>query len=325
MNPQPPTDREDLSITLPITQAAWQIAQQFARQQPTPEKLAQVLSNTLAVLIVHDYLQMLGIPTDLNASDSWNPVVRMCADVADLAVIGVGRLECRPLQIGESSCRIPLEVWEDRIGYIPVQLNGERREGKILGFVPSVAGERLPIAQLQPIEALSDRLSQLTSLITPSHSLAGGESVVNLSQWFRQIFETGWQEVESLLNPSQSRLAFRFRETASPSENPMVRRGKLIDLGMQLAGHSIALIVEIKPQEVDLTHICLQVYPTANQTYLPPHLKLSVFDDTGSLLLEATSRSKDNYIQLQLNGEPGEFFSAEISLGEASITEQFVI
>ena len=325
MNTQQPTASEDLSIILPITEAARQIAQQFARQQPTSEKSVQVLSNTLAVLVVNDYLQMLGIPTDLKASDSWNPAVRICANVADLEVIGIGRLECRPLRVGDVSCCIPLEVWEDRIGYIPVQVDGELREGKILGFVASVAVETLPISQLQPIEELSDRLHQLSPKIAFSHSLTGGDAKVNLSQWFQNTFEAGWQEIEALLNASQTRLAFRFRDSASPKENPLVRRGKLIDLGMQLAGFSVALIVEMKPQEEGTTHICLQVHPTGSQTYLPPNLQLVVFDETGSPLLEANSRRKDNYIQLQLKGEPGECFSVKVALEQTSITEKFVI
>lgn len=325
MNPQQPTASEDLSITLPITEAARQIAQQFARQQPTPEKAAQVLSNTLAVLAVDGYLQMLGIPTNLKASDSWNPAVRMCADVADLEVIGIGRLECRPLHMGDVSCHVPLEVWEDRIGYLAVRLDRELKAGMILGFVPSVTGENLPVSQLQPIEELSDRLHQVAQSLAPAHSLAEDNVKVNLSQWFQNTFEAGWQEVEALLNTSQTSLAFRFREAASRKEERPIRRGKLIDLGIQLAGQSVALILEIKPSEGGTTHVCLQVHPTGSQTYLPPNLQLAVFDETGSPVLEANSRRKDNYIQLQLNGEPGECFSVKVTLAQASITEQFMI
>ena len=58
------------SIPLSITQAAFKRAQQFARLQPTKEKKCWVYFNTLAVCVVNDYMQMIGIPTDLQASDS---------------------------------------------------------------------------------------------------------------------------------------------------------------------------------------------------------------------------------------------------------------
>ena len=70
---------KDFSLSLPITQAARRIAQEFAAEQPTPQKSEQVRLNTLAVCVVNDYLQMMAIPTDLTANDSWNPVVRLCA------------------------------------------------------------------------------------------------------------------------------------------------------------------------------------------------------------------------------------------------------
>src|ERR687886_2996272 len=92
---------QDLSILMPITQESLQFAQQFANEQPTPEKALQVYLNTLAVCTMNNYLRIMDIPTDLTASDSWNPVVRLAADVADLWVVGMGRLECRPISATE--------------------------------------------------------------------------------------------------------------------------------------------------------------------------------------------------------------------------------
>ncbi|NER96200.1 MAG: DUF1822 family protein, partial [Symploca sp. SIO1B1] len=40
---------------------------------------------------------------------------------------------------------------------------------------------------------------------------------------------------------------------------------------------------------------------------------------------EVTARQADIYIQLKLNGQPGEQFSVSVALGEGSITEDFVI
>lgn len=314
-------DIEDCSLTLPITIEARRIAQQFSRQQPTPEKAEQVRLNTLAVRSVNDYLQMMGIPTDLASSDSWNPIVRLCANVADLEVIGLGRLECRAIAASEQTCYVPPEVWEDRIAYVVVQLDEARGESKMLGFAKQATQEHLPIGQLQPLENLLLHLNQLSS---------AKSTVTNLSHWLKNTFESGWQTVESALNPAAN-LTFSFRKADRDDRTDFnlagdrTRRAKLIDLGMQLAGHSVALVVELRPESPQKTSILLQVHPTGNQLYLPPLLQLVVLDESGAIFLEAKARRADNYIQLQFSGSVGERFSVKVALDEVSITENFAI
>ena len=322
---------QDFALPLPITQAARRIGRQFASGQPTAEKADQVLLNTLAVCLVNDYLQMMGVPTDLTASDSWNPTVRLCADTADLEVTGVGRLECRPIRANEQTCYIPPEVWEDRIGYVVVQLNEPFREATVLGFTQTAAMEHLPINELQPLEYLLDHLSQLMQPVAQPKSVTSSKTLVNLSQWVQEVFETGWQTVEALFGPGQASLAFSFRrtersrETDANSLEASVKRAKLIDLGMLLAGHSVALIVELRSESNQKTGIRLQVHPTGSQIYLPPQLQLIVLDEFGEIFLEAQARSADNYIQLQFSGKPGERFSVKVALGDISIMENFML
>ena len=322
---------EDFTLPLPITQTARRIAHQFASLQPTPQKAEQVRLNTLAVYVVNDYLQMMGIPCDISKSDSWNPFVRLVADVADLEVTGVGRLECRPMKAYEQTCSIPAEVWEDRIGYVVVKIDESFREAVVLGYTQTAAIEELPVSQLRPPEDLIDRLSQLMQPKLSPSSVAPSRMRVNLSQWLQDVFETGWQTVEAVLNPAQQNLAFSFRsantfaETDYDSPDTRRRRPKLIDLGMQLSGHPVALIVEIIPGSDQNTDVLLQVYPTGNETYLPPLLQLTVLDESGATFLEAQARSADNYIQLEFSGNSGERFSVKVSLGDASITEDFVL
>ena len=322
---------EDFALPLPITQAARTIAQQFATQQPTPHKAEQVLLNTLSVCVVNDYLQMMGIPTNLAASDSWNPIVRLCSDVADLEVPGIGRLECRPLRSTEQICHIPPEVWSDRIGYVMVQIDESLREASLLGFTPSVATLELPINQLRSPEDLIDRLQELMHPTTaPASSLNHSfrSTQANLSQWLNNVVEAGWQTVETLLTPPESNLAFSFRGDLVAPElkkpEAAVRKAKLIDLGIENTDIFVALVVEINPESEGKTNILLQVHPMGNQTYLPPSLQLIVLDD-GSTFLEAESRNADDYVQLEFSGTPGEQFSVRVALGNASIQEDFVI
>lgn len=320
---------EEFSLPLPITEANRKIAQEFAAQQPTPEKVEQVRLNTLAVCVVNYYLQMLGISTDLKASDSWNPVVRIFSNVADLEVVGLGRLECRSITVDEQTCYIPPEVWSDRIGYVVVRFDELFREASVLGFAQT-AMEHLPISELQPLEDLLSHLSLLREPVTQIALQSGATSqIVNLSQWLQNVFEMGWQTIEFLLGPAQTNLDFSFRraDTKEPESQPGggVRRAKLIDLGMQLAGHSVALTVELRPESEQKTDIVLQVHPTGSQIYLPPLLQLIVIDESEETFLEAQARSTDNYIQLHFRGEPRERFSVRVALGDVSITENFVI
>lgn len=292
--------------------------------------------NTLAVCAVNDYLQMMGIPCDLKASDSWNPVVCLFDDVADLEVVGLGRLECRAIAPNQSSCYIPPEVWSDRIGYVVVQLDELRSQAIMLGFAKQVTRKHLEIDSLLPLEDLLAHLSLQERAAKASTSGMNqlpmpvdlGKTAVHLSQWLQNVFDSSWQTVESLLNPA---LALGFRKAndsnATDSEylDPHVRRAKLIDLGMQLAGNSIALVVELRPESEHKTSILLQVHPTGNQIFLPPLLQMIVLDETQAVFLEAKARRADNYIQLQFNGTTGERFSVKLALGEVSITENFTI
>lgn len=315
-----PNNIECFALPLPITQTARQTAQQFANQQQTPQKSEQVRLNTLAVCAVNDYLQMLDVPTDISAGDSWNPVVRLCADVADLEVLEIGRLECRPLKMQEQTCHIPPEVWLDRIGYVIVQIDESLRQVSVLGFT-STAAVSVPVSQLRPIEDLIGYLHQLQH--------AAASRMVNLSQWLEEIFETAWQPVEVLMNPASSNMAFGFRNNLdfrdTNASSISVRRARLIDLGIQLAGHPVALIVELRPESKQKTDILLQVHPTDNQTYLPPLLQLIVLDESGATFLKAQARNVDDFIQLEFSGTLGERFSVKVALGDDSITENFVL
>ena len=311
------------ALPLPITRRAIALADQFAHRHPV-EKATQVRLNTLAVCVVNDYLQMMGIAADPTASDSWNPVSQLCADVADLEVLGVGKLECRPFLVnGQTNdiCNVPPEVWEDRIGYVVVQINEATQEASLLGFVERANGA-LPLSELRSPEVLLDHLDRLM------HPVAAASSMANLSQWLQNTFEAGWQTVDSLLNPPSLDYGFRGRESAAPQDNLQnslqgsLRRAKLIDLNIQMP-HPVALVVELTPED-EQTAICLQVHPT-DTTYLPPDLRLAVLDEAGEIFLEAQSRGTDNYIQLQFSGQLGETFRVQVAIADASVVESFVI
>jgi len=301
-----PKNIKEKSIPLPITQAALQTAQQFASQQPTQEKKEQVYFNTLAVCVVNDYMEMMDIPTDLRASDSWNPAMRLYADVADLKLTQLGHLECRPLRSGTMSY-IPPEVPDDRIGVVVVEISAEAQEATMLGFTKTVRTGELSINQLQPVDDLLEHLDRLER----------NQDEVNLSQWLQNIFEAGWQSVSEILAPKVPNQAFRYGSG--------VTRGKLIDLGLQLPGQSVVLVVTLTSKtEVEII-IKVQLYPTGEQAYLPDNITVKVLDGEGAAVMEAHARTANTHIILEFSAQLGERFSVRLELGDISVAENFVV
>lgn len=124
--------------TVPLRHEAHRLAKQFATEQVTPQKGKQVYLNTLAVYAVHSWLKLLQIETDLGQGDSWHLGKRAFLDVADLVLPGIGRLECRPILPGETIFSLPLEVTDDRIGYVAVRISESLDEARLLGFVRAI-------------------------------------------------------------------------------------------------------------------------------------------------------------------------------------------
>jgi hypothetical protein len=214
------------------------------------------------------------------------------------------------------------------VGYIVVEIDELSLEATVLGFTQTVTSEELPIRQLQAIDDLIDVLNPLDE---PQQIPTVARTRVNLNQWLTNVFEQGWQTVESLFAPTEPEFAFNFRSAPDSVMDELavsdegISRAKLIDLGMQLAGYPVALVVKLQPESERKTHILLQLHPTGGQIYLPPFLQLTVLDESGLIFLEAQARSADNYIQLQFSGLPGEPFSVKVALGDASVTEDFVV
>jgi hypothetical protein len=183
-----------------------------------------------------------------------------------------------------------------------------------------------------------------------------------LSQWLSPHLQTtlmaGWQIVSAGFNPPQLQFAYRSSggslDTAAKVQalvdllrtteddetlwaaveslwkidpgNPAagVRRNKVIDLGMQVAGEAVALAVAIVPKGEQIA-VLLQVYPIENDVYLPANLKLMILDAAGQILKTVTARQADLCLQLKLAGAVGERFGVRVALGEVGLTESFVL
>lgn len=326
---------DTLTFTGPISPDARRRAEHLSRQQPTPEKGERVRLNTLSVSFVNSYLQYMGFETDLESSDSWDPVQQTLMDVADLSLKNLGALECRPILEGEKFVYIPEEAQSDRIAYVVVQISKSYREAKLLGFVKEVASDLLSISQLQSLEDLLEYLEELVKSVETQNFASDSGSVetrsfaslhtpnktlIKLKQWLDNIFDAGWQEVETLLGTQAINPAWSLRSEAGA----FLSRGKLIDFGT-LTDQAVVLVVTLPPDNEEEMDIIVEIHPTIGQDYLPPNLQLTVLDFEGVSVMEAQTRSGNKNIQLQFSGEEGERFSVKVALGDVSVVEDFMI
>jgi hypothetical protein len=310
------------TFTGPISPEARHQAEQFYRQQATPEKGEQVRLNTLAISFVNFYLECMGFETELEAGDSWDPVQQTLLDVADLSLKSLGCLECRPVLVNAQFVYVPPEVQANRIGYVAVQINESLREATVLGFVKQASTELLPLDRLQPLEDLLEYLEDLSQakqadLATQSPVIS--RNPVNLKKWLDNIFEAGWQEISDVLYPQPTYKAWNLRDT------DFAIGGKQIDLGKHMATQSVVLVVAFSPENLQETDIIVEVHPTSEQTYLPPNVQVSVLDFEGVAIMEAQARNANKNIQLQFSVELGERFSVKVTLGEEIAIEDFIV
>lgn len=112
---------------------------------------------------------------------------------------------------------------------------------------------------------------------------------------------------------------------------------RVMDLGVQLMGHPIALMVAVLGKLDGQFGVLLRAYPMCDfVTYrfnsplkLPPGLRLIGLNENGTPIpgLEAVARSEpqDDYISLYFSADFGDRFSVRLILEDISITEQFVV
>lgn len=300
-------------LTIPLTFKDRHLAKVFKNQQPNPEKAHQVYCQILAILAVNHYCQWLGIETDLETSDSWNPVFQLLSNSADLNLKNLGKIECLPITLEQNSVEIPLEAFRDRIGYLVVQLGDEYRQGNLLGFVPSVSTQKLYLEELRSLDEFIDYLETFKE-----------EPI--LSYWLQGIFNQGWEtieQIESLLESMLGQPAFNFRSHLTHSSlSPRIERAKLFNL--ERNGEQVALFVGLNPITSSEIDISVQVYPQISQLYLPQDLQMMILDETGKSVMQSEAGGSEN-LQFNFRGERGEHFSIKIVLGDVSITQGFVV
>ena len=187
----------------------------------------------------------------------------------------------------------------------------EIRQGSIIFILES--SPQL-FERIQSLHA-AGQLSELLNVPVLDLQVIPNEERVNLSQWFENIFTAGWQRVEELLTPQQ----------LSPTVwSDRTKRAKLFNLRVDLISHAVILVINLTRESENQVRVWLQVYPTGQDNYLPANLQLIVLSE-GEVFQEVTARSADVLMQCQFDANPGDEFSIKLALGEASVTEDFVV
>lgn len=169
--------------------------------------------------------------------------------------------------------------------------------------------------------ALLEQNRWLEQLCQLRQGRVNATSPANLSQWWQNVFEAGWQAIEDLLAP-QPDLAFNFRQGESTQQQ--VRRVKQVQLGDQLRAVLLVMVLETEADE--RTRIWIQIHPQSGETYLPANLRLEQLSMSGEVLQSVQAGDASNYIQLRrFKSSPGTQFRLQIAIADTFTYEDFVV
>lgn len=290
------------TFLVPLSYEAHTIANEHRARQHSSEKAKSVYITELAIYAVNKMLQCSQINTDWQSSNNQDPLDLQFTAIGELNIKGVGKIECCALLPDDEVFRIPSEAWGSRLAYVAVRLDESLKKAEILGFVNTPA-EVVTVEQLKPLDEL---IPQLVHLYSPK---------VNITKWLEGAVENRWKFVHSLLSPDQLKLTPCFRKEKE------ICRGRVLDLGMQLEKHSVALVLTVSSEASTEINVRAQLYPISTPL-LFPGAKL-IFTDSSDNRFEVVARDADMLIQDEYLLEEGENFNITIALDQVSITTEF--
>ena len=160
---------ENLFFTVPLTSENFIKARQYANRYKNYHKSQQIYQNQLAVRAVSIYCQSMGITLAPEKSDRLDMITQTLMNVADLTLLNLGKLECIPVQAGDKFCHIPPESWENRIGYLIVEIDESAKEATLKKFLPpqqlNQMKERFFLDELEPLDLFLEHLANLEEAI----------------------------------------------------------------------------------------------------------------------------------------------------------------
>ncbi|MCY6494270.1 DUF1822 family protein [Leptolyngbya sp. GGD] len=293
-----------------LTSTAHNLATEFAREQVTPEKSKSVYLNTLSVYAVDRYLRTLDIQTNFSEGDWRNSLWRALLDTADLAIPGVGKIECRSILPNQTKMKVAAKA-EDTIGYVAVQFAEALDAVQLVGFIPVASiqeQDQIALSDLQPIEEMLDH-------VTP---------VIRLWQWTQGIVDTTWKSIDQSIQTATEQLqdlttqpAFAFRYRHAGMEVSRYRELSLMQSQLKL------VIERIAQENTSKIQIIVKICPVDDRAALSPDLQLIV--SSSETVLKPAVKDIGNFIEKRFTGELGERFSLQIVQGNAVFIEDYEI
>ncbi|MGD1950905.1 MAG: DUF1822 family protein [Leptolyngbyaceae cyanobacterium] len=150
------------------------------------------------------------------------------------------------------------------------------------------------------------------------YQLSQNTPPVSIENWLENIFEQGWQPLESLLpQPSTP----RFRSSASGTA--VLTCGKKIFLNT--ASDDLLLMFSVDIEANKRRNIRIQLYPSG-ETILPSNVMLALeLSETGELLKTVKAGEHDDYIQIPpFRCSAGQRLRVHIQLADSICQEDFI-
>ncbi|BAQ64162.1 DUF1822 family protein [Geminocystis sp. NIES-3709] len=101
--------------------------------------------------------------------------------------------------------------------------------------------------------------------------------------------------------------------------------GKRINLGVDVGGFSLALVIGLLPKSSNENSIFLRLYSINDSYTLPINLKVNVMDQYTEVFKTLVARQDDRLLQYKFWGKKGECFWIQISLDGSQLSEAFII
>jgi len=101
--------------------------------------------------------------------------------------------------------------------------------------------------------------------------------------------------------------------------------GKRINLGVDVNGFSLALVIGLLPKSDTENSIFFRLYGINDSYTLPPNLKVNIMDENTHIFKQLVARVGDRLLQYKFWGKKGEYFWIQINCGTTNLSEGFII
>ena len=136
------------------------------------------------------------------------------------------------------------------------------------------------------------------------------------------------EAIEALIHLVQNTLDTKIQVKAAEllwmvePEHPATGAWRILDQGLKLEGHPLALMVAVLPRRDGRLLVLARTY-SLQQPYVPTGITLSGLDEVGNDFFAVQSRRQHNYIQYYFVGDYKDSFSLQMSLGASKLAENF--